>query len=59
MIIFPSSWMQARSGQQFREALLSGCGMEKEIHIKGEVFEQEALLGAVKKLLIDIKMLLE
>lgn len=47
VIIFPSSWMQARSGQQFREALLSRCGMEKEIHIKGEVFEQEALVEVV------------
>ena len=47
VIIFPSSWMQAKSGQQFRKELLSGCDMEKEIHIKGEVFEQEALVEVV------------
>ena len=47
VIIFPSSWMQAKSGQQFREELLSGCGIEKEIHINGEVFDQEALVEVV------------
>lgn len=47
VIIFPSSWMQAKSGRQFQEELLARCGIEKEIHIHGEVFEQEALVEVV------------
>ncbi len=45
--IFPSSWMQARSGLKFKKAIEAACGVEEEIHIKGEVFEKEALVEVV------------
>ena len=45
--IFPSSWMQARSGLKFKQVMESACGIEEEIHIRGEVFEKEALVEVV------------
>ncbi len=47
IVIFPSSWMNARSGANFQKKLLTKCGMDKEIHIHGEVFEREALVDVV------------
>ena len=45
--IFPSSWMNARSGEDFQNLMLSKCGLERQIHIYGDVFEQEALVDVV------------
>lgn len=47
IVIFPSSWMNARSGAGFQSLMLSKCGLERQIHIYGEVFEQEALVEVV------------
>lgn len=47
IVIFPSSWMQARSGEEFKEQLFSNADLLKEIHIRGEVFEKEALVEVV------------
>lgn len=47
IVIFPSSWMNARSGVEFRKTMLSKCGVEKQIHIHGDVFEREALVEVV------------
>lgn len=47
IVIFPSSWMNARSGAEFQSLMLSKCGLERQIHIYGEVFEQEALVEVV------------
>lgn len=47
IVIFPSSWMNARSGVKFQKTMLSKCGMEKQIHIHGDVFEREALVDVV------------
>ena len=47
IVIFPSSWMNARSGVEFQKTMLSKCGMEKQIHIHGDVFEREALVDVV------------
>lgn len=47
IVIFPSSWMNARSGVEFQKIMLSKCGVEKQIHIHGDVFEQDALVEVV------------
>lgn len=44
IVIFPSSWMNARSGAEFQNLMLSKCGLERQIHIYGDIFEQEALV---------------
>lgn len=47
IVIFPSSWMNARSGEDFQKLMLSQCGLERQIHIYGDVFEREALVEVV------------
>lgn len=47
IVIFPSSWMNAKGGIEFQKTILSKCGVEKQIHIYGEVFEREALVEVV------------
>lgn len=47
IVIFPSSWMNARSGVDFQKLMLSQCGLERQIHIYGDVFEREALVEVV------------
>lgn len=56
VVIFPSSWINARSGADFQRALLSKCGIEKQIHIHGEVFEKEALVDVIILKLIKGEM---
>lgn len=47
VVIFPSSWMNARSGQSFNELLVSRTWIEREIHICGEIFEKDALVDVI------------
>lgn len=47
VVIFPSSWLQAKSGKQFEKSLYSKCTLIKQIHIVGEVFEKNALVEVV------------
>lgn len=47
VVIFPSSWLQAKSGKQFEQSLYSKCTLIKQIHIVGEVFEKNALVEVV------------
>ncbi len=47
IVIFPSSWMNAKSGANFQEKLLSKCSIDKQVYIHGEVFEREALVDVV------------
>lgn len=47
IVIFPSSWMNSKTGEEFQKLMLSKCGLEKQIHIYGEVFEREALVDVV------------
>ena len=47
VVIFPSSWMNARSGQSFNNLLIERTRVEREIHICGEVFEKDALVDVV------------
>lgn len=47
VVIFPSSWIQARSGKTFQKMLNEyGC-IERHINISGEIFEQDALVEVV------------
>lgn len=47
IVIFPCSWMNARTGHSFKNSMLAKCGLEKQIHIYGDVFEKEALVDVV------------
>lgn len=47
VVIFPSSWMDARSGKTFQKALNSYATIIKQVHISGEVFEKSALVEVV------------
>ena len=47
IVIFPSSWMNAKNGVKFHQMLLASCGLEKQIHIYGDVFERKALVDVV------------
>lgn len=47
VVIFPSSWLKAKSGKQFEELLYSKCALIKQIHITGDVFEKNALVEVV------------
>lgn len=47
IVIFPSSWMNSKSGQQFKETMFAKCGVERCVHICGDVFEQGALVEVV------------
>ena len=56
IVIFPSSWMKAKSGIEFQKTMLSKCGIENQIHIHGDVFEREALVDVVILKLVKGKM---
>lgn len=47
VVIFPSSWMTARSGKDFRKQLFANTRLIKEVHIYGDVFEKDALVEVV------------
>ena len=47
IVIFPSSWMKARSGYGFKKMLLSKVAIANEIHISGGVFEKNALVDVI------------
>lgn len=47
IVIFPSSWMQARSGSKFKELLLTNSVLTDEIYVSGEVFEKNVLVDVV------------
>lgn len=47
IVIFPSSWMNAKTGADFQKLMLSKCGLGRQIHIYGDVFEREALVDVV------------
>lgn len=44
IVIFPSSWLKARSGVQFKNQLQEKCGIEEETHISGNIFETDAMV---------------
>lgn len=47
IVIFPSSWQQAKTGKKFEHLLYENCTLLRQIHITGEVFEKEALVEVV------------
>ena len=47
VVIFPSSWLNTKSGHQFKKALLKTGKIEKVIYLHGDVFEKEALVDVV------------
>lgn len=47
IVIFPSSWMKARSGQKFKKLLHEICRIERIIYLNGNIFEEEALVDVV------------
>ncbi len=55
IVIFPSSWMNAKNGVKFRHAMLSETTLEREVHIYGDVFEKTALVDVVILKLIKCK----
>lgn len=59
VVIFPSSWLQARSGRAFEKMLYSQCTLKQQIHISGDVFEKEALVDVVILNLTKDKVLIE
>lgn len=56
IVIFPSSWMNARTGHSFKKSLLEKCGLEKQVHIYGDVFDKEALVDVVILKMIKRKL---
>ena len=47
VVIFPSSWLNALSGKEFKKVLLEKGKFEKIIYLHGDVFEKEALVDVV------------
>lgn len=44
IVIFPSSWINTRSGDSFQKMIKACAGIKRQIHISGEVFEKNALV---------------
>jgi len=47
IVIFPGSWLQAKNGDRFGEALYQSCSIERQIHISGQVFEKSAMVDVI------------
>lgn len=47
VVVFPSSWLNTKTGEKFKKIMLSKCGVEKKIHVFGEVFEKKALVDVI------------
>lgn len=47
VVIFPSSWMDARGAKSFKSFLYTDYFVEKQIHMHGQVFEGTALVDVV------------
>lgn len=47
IVIFPGSWLLAKNGDRFGEALYSNCTVERQIHISGDVFEKSSLVDVI------------
>lgn len=47
VVIFPSSWLDARGGKSFKDYLYTEYDVSHQIHIHGEVFEGTALVDVV------------
>lgn len=47
VVIFPSSWMQAKNGLKFEELLFANSVLTDEIHVSGDIFERNALVDVI------------
>lgn len=47
IVIFPSSWLDARNGTNFKTYLYNVCDVVRQIHIHGDVFDGTALVDVV------------
>lgn len=47
IVIFPGSWLTARSGKQFEKVLYSQCTLVEQIHLSGDVFEKDVLTDVI------------
>ena len=47
IVIFPSSWMNAKNGSNFKKYITQKCGITKKVFIYGDVFEKQALVDVV------------
>lgn len=47
IVIFPGSWLLAKNGDHFGEALYKSCVVDRQIHISGDVFEKNALVDVI------------
>ena len=43
VVVFPGSWLTARSGKQFEKLMYSQCVLLEQIHLSGDVFEKNVL----------------
>lgn len=55
VVIFPSSWIKAKSGKSFEQLINKQALIEKQIHITGEVFQKNALVDVIILCLIKDK----
>ncbi len=47
IVIFPGSWLKARSGKQFEKVLYSNCTLIEQIFMSGAVFEKDVLTDVI------------
>ena len=47
IIIFPESWLNAQIGRSFRQLMLKQAFIEKQIYVRGDVFEKNVLVDAI------------
>lgn len=47
VIIFPLTWMKAKSGNSFKKVINENCNIEKIIYVNGYPFEKEALVDVI------------
>lgn len=47
VVIFPGSWLSARSGKEFEKALYSECMLLNQIYLSGDVFEKNVLTDVI------------
>lgn len=47
IVIFPSSWLQAKNGDKFKIHLYKNCAIERQIYVSGNAFEKSALVDVI------------
>ena len=47
VVIFPSTWLDARSGKKFEKMILEKSSIEEKIYVSGPAFETEALVEVI------------